>query len=79
SRHHEYFIKSLSTLTHFYFFNYICQLMLKFEQFDKGDYITSTPLYYALDWEGVISKRRKAASDVDGFKRIKQRSPLLFP
>lgn len=79
SRHHEYFIKSLPTLTHFYFFTYICQLMLKFEQFDKGDYITSTPLYYALDWEGVISKRRKAASDVDGFKRIKQRSPLLFP
>lgn len=79
SRHHEYFIKSLPTLTHFYFFTYICQLMLKFEQFDKGDYTTSTPLYYALDWEGVISKRRKAASDVDGFKRIKQRSPLLFP
>ncbi|WOZ38499.1 DNA phosphorothioation-dependent restriction protein DptG [Paenibacillus polymyxa] len=79
SRHHEYFIKSLPTLTHFYFFTYICQLMLKFEQFDKGDYTASTPLYYALDWEGVISKRRKAASDVDGFKRIKQRSPFLFP
>lgn len=79
SRHHEYFIKSLPTLTHFYFFTYICQLMLKFERFDKGDYTTSTPLYYALDWEGVISKRRKAASDMDGFKRIKQRAPLLFP
>ncbi|MFI2859251.1 DNA phosphorothioation-dependent restriction protein DptG [Paenibacillus sp. JSM ZJ436] len=79
SRHNEYFIKSLPFLTQFYFFNYVCQLLLKFEQFNNGDYTKSTPLYYALDWEGVISKRRKAASDTEGFKRIKQRAPLLFP
>lgn len=79
SHHHDFFIKSLPVLTHFYFFTYVCQLLLKFEQFEKADYTTATPLYYALDWEGVISKRRKAASDIEGFKRIKQRASLLFP
>nr|WP_280521443.1 DNA phosphorothioation-dependent restriction protein DptG [Paenibacillus mangrovi] len=79
SYHQDYFIKSLPTLTHFYFFTYVCQLLLKFEQFEKADYSSATPLYYALDWEGVISKRRKAASDLEGFKRIKQKAPLLFP
>ncbi|WP_072526603.1 DNA phosphorothioation-dependent restriction protein DptG, partial [Mycobacterium tuberculosis] len=54
-------------------------LLLKFEQFEKANYSVATPLYYALDWEGVISKRRKAASDIEGFKRIKEISPFLFP
>lgn len=50
---------------------YVCQLVVKFEQFDEADYTHSNPLYFALEWES-ISKRRKAADDLEGFRRIKR-------
>ncbi|MEH6908910.1 DNA phosphorothioation-dependent restriction protein DptG, partial [Neobacillus drentensis] len=36
------------------------------------------PLYFALEWES-ISKRRKAADEVEGFKYIKENAKNLFP
>ncbi|KIV56073.1 hypothetical protein AM501_20595 [Aneurinibacillus migulanus] len=77
SKFKDYFLSSFPILTHFYTFTYVCQLLLKFEQFDEADFSTSTPLYFALEWES-ISKRRKAADELEGFKRIKEKSPNLF-
>ncbi|HDX9588871.1 TPA: DNA phosphorothioation-dependent restriction protein DptG [Bacillus pseudomycoides] len=77
SEYKDYFLKSFPLLTHFYTFVYVCQLVLKFEQFDEADYSQSIPLYFALEWES-ISKRRKAADELEGFRRIKEKSPNLF-
>lgn len=77
SEYKDYFLKSFSLLTHFYTFMYVCQLVVKFEQFDEADYSQSIPLYFALEWES-ISKRRKAADDLEGFRRIKEKAPHLF-
>jgi DNA phosphorothioation-dependent restriction protein DptG len=57
---------------------YACQLLLKFEQFSEANYELIQPLYFALDWES-ISKRRKAADDLEGFRYIKGKSSNLFP
>ncbi|WJE71735.1 DNA phosphorothioation-dependent restriction protein DptG [Bacillus albus] len=73
----DYFLKSFSLLTHFYSFVYVCQLVIKFEQFDGADYSNTTPLYFALEWES-ISKRRKAADSLEGFTRVKEKAPNLF-
>lgn len=77
SEYKDYFLKSFQLLTHFYTFMYVCQLVVKFEQFDEADYSQSIPLYFALEWES-ISKRRKAADDLEGFRRIKEKAPNLF-
>ncbi|PEA78243.1 DNA phosphorothioation-dependent restriction protein DptG [Bacillus wiedmannii] len=73
----DYFLKSFSLLTQFYSFMYVCQLVMKFEQFDVADYSNATPLYFALEWES-ISKRRKAADSLEGFRRVKEKAPNLF-
>lgn len=78
SKHKEYFLNTFPLITRFYIFNYVCQLLLKFDAFDKADYSRTTPLYYALAWEGNIGKRRKAADDIEGFKRVRERSKFLF-
>lgn len=77
SQYKDYFLKSFPLLTHFYSFMYVCQLVVKFEQFDEADYTHSNHLYFALEWES-ISKRRKAADDLEGFRRIKDKAPNLF-
>ena len=65
-------------LTHYYIFMYICQLLIKFEEFADADYSQTRPIYFALEWE-VLSKRRKAADEIDGFKYIKEKQINLFP
>ncbi|PFI26428.1 DNA phosphorothioation-dependent restriction protein DptG [Bacillus cereus] len=77
SQYKDYFLKSFPLLTHFYSFMYVCQLVVKFEQFDEADYSYSNPLYFALEWES-ISKRRKSADDLEGFRRVKDKAPNLF-
>ena len=77
SRHQDYFLQMFGRLTHFYMMTYACQLLMKLEMFDKADYSKATPLYYALDWESV-SKRRKPASDLEGFKFIKEKANHFF-
>ncbi|MEB3055044.1 DNA phosphorothioation-dependent restriction protein DptG [Bacillus pseudomycoides] len=77
SEYKDYFLKSFPLLTHFYSFMYVCQLVMKFEQFDEANYSYSNPLYFALEWES-ISKRRTAADDLEGFRRIKEKAPNLY-
>ncbi|MYL64374.1 DNA phosphorothioation-dependent restriction protein DptG [Bacillus hwajinpoensis] len=77
SHHQEYFLQSFELLTHFYMMTYVCQLILKLERFESADYSEPSPLYYALDWESV-SKRRKPADELEGFKFIKDKSSNLF-
>ncbi|AZV62921.1 DNA phosphorothioation-dependent restriction protein DptG [Peribacillus frigoritolerans] len=78
SRYKDYFLTSFPILTHFYTFMYACQLIFKFEQFTEADFNSTQPLYFALEWES-ISKRRKVADELDGFKYIKGKSNNLFP
>jgi DNA phosphorothioation-dependent restriction protein DptG len=78
SRYKDYFLSSFPVLTHFYTLMYACQLLLKFEQFTKANFEELHPLYFALEWE-AISKRRKAADDLEGFKFIKGKARNLFP
>ncbi|NMH73562.1 DNA phosphorothioation-dependent restriction protein DptG [Bacillus sp. RO2] len=78
SKHKEYFLSTFALLTHFYVFMYASQLVLKFEQFSEANYDSIQPLYFALDWES-ISKRRKAADDLEGFRYVKGKSSNLFP
>ncbi|MFN7252934.1 MAG: DNA phosphorothioation-dependent restriction protein DptG [Anaerobacillus sp.] len=77
SKHKDYFLSTFPLLTHFYSFMYICQVLLKFERFEEADYSKADPLYFALEWES-ISKRRKPADELDGFKRVKDRAQNLF-
>jgi len=78
SKHKDYFLTSFPLITHYYVFMYICQLVFKFEQFINADYSKTQSFYFALDWES-ISKRREAASGLESFKAIKEKSENLFP
>lgn len=73
----DYFLSSFPLLTQFYAFMYICQLLWKFESFENADYKKLKPLYFALEWE-AISKRRKAVDEIEGYKRIRDKSQNLF-
>ncbi|MBM7691629.1 DNA phosphorothioation-dependent restriction protein DptG [Peribacillus deserti] len=77
SKYKDYFLTSFPLLTHYYVFMYACQLILKFEQFTEADFQKVQPLYFALEMES-ISKRRKAADELEGFKFIKDHSINLF-
>jgi len=77
SKHKDYFLKTFSLLTHFYTFIYACQLVLKFERFDKADYSKIDPLYFGLEWES-LNKRRKPADELEGFKRVREKESNLF-
>lgn len=77
SEHKDYFLKVFPLLTHFYTFMYCCQLILKFENYDLADYGKLDPLYFGLEWES-LNKRRKPVDDLEGFKRIKERSINIF-
>ncbi|KRF01093.1 hypothetical protein ASG89_26150 [Paenibacillus sp. Soil766] len=76
SKYQDYFLSNFTLLTHFYSFMYICQLLLKFERFEKGEYSEASTIYFALEWEAV-SKRRKA-SEAEGFQGLKKKLPHLF-
>jgi DNA phosphorothioation-dependent restriction protein DptG len=78
SKHKDYFLASFPLLTHFYTLMYAMQLIFKFNQFTSADFKEITPLYFALEWE-AISKRRKAADGVNGYKFIKENAKSLFP
>lgn len=77
SNHRDYFLQSFALLTHFYYFLYVYQLILKFDRFENGDYSKIDPLYYALDWE-QLNKRRKTTEDLTGFKFVKEKESDLF-
>ncbi|MGO4890412.1 DNA phosphorothioation-dependent restriction protein DptG [Anaerobacillus sp. MEB173] len=77
SNHRDYFLEHYPILAQYYYFLYLTQLTLKFSQYDKADYQKVDPLYFALDWES-INKRRKAASDLEGYKRLRHKSSELF-
>lgn len=78
SKHKDYFLTTFPILTHFYTFMYACQLIIKFEQFEEADVDSTRALYFTLEWESM-SKHRKAASELEGFKYIKEKSINLFP
>ncbi|KKK39218.1 hypothetical protein WQ57_05500 [Mesobacillus campisalis] len=78
SKYKDYFLTSFPVLTQYYIFMYVCQLIIKFDQFADGNLEEIQPLYFALDWES-INKRRKAANELEGFRMIKTKSPHLFP
>lgn len=78
SKFKDYFLTSFPVLTHYYVFMYVCQLIFKFEQFTEADFEKVQPLYFALEWES-LSKRRKAADPLEGFKYIKENASNLFP
>ncbi|UGB33147.1 DNA phosphorothioation-dependent restriction protein DptG [Metabacillus sp. B2-18] len=77
SHHKDYFLKTFSLLTHFYTFIYACQLVLKFDRFDKADYSKVDPLFFGLEWES-LNKRRKPADELEGFKRVREKESNLF-
>ncbi|WP_141333661.1 DNA phosphorothioation-dependent restriction protein DptG, partial [Brevibacillus agri] len=58
-------------------FMYVCQLLAKFDAFEKANYQTASPFYFALEWESM-SKRRKAAEDFNSFRWIKENASDLF-
>ncbi len=78
SKHKEYFIQSFPLLTHYYTFMYVCQLVYNFEQFEKGEMDEVFPFYFAFEWES-ITKRRKVADPIQGFKYIQDNEMNLFP
>lgn len=78
SKYKDYFLTAFPILTHYYVFMYVCQLLIKFEQFTEADYEKVRPLYFALEWES-LSRRRKAADDLEGFKYIKEKHIHIFP
>ena len=78
SQYKEYFLTSFPLLTHYYAFMYACQLVVKFERFTDTSFESAHPLYFTLEWESV-SKRRKAADELEGLKYIKEKSMNLFP
>lgn len=78
SKHKEYFLTSFPLLTRFYTFTYVCQLLLKLDDFENANMSNALPLYYALEWEGNISKRRDPAGEIQGYRRIRERSKYLF-
>jgi DNA phosphorothioation-dependent restriction protein DptG len=77
AKHKDYFLEHFPLLVHFYFFVYVCQLTIKFDQFEASDLEKIEPLYFALEWES-INKRRKAADELEGYKRVKNRASNLF-
>lgn len=78
SKHKEYFIQAFPQLTHYYAFMYASQLLWNFEQYERGDMTEVFPFYYAFEWES-ITKRRKAADPLEGYKFIQERAENLFP
>lgn len=77
SKHRDYFLSHFQIITNFYMFMYVCQLALKFEEYTKADYSKASPLYFALDWE-AMNKRREATGDLQGYKRVRNKSENLF-
>ncbi|MFY4775834.1 DNA phosphorothioation-dependent restriction protein DptG [Metabacillus sp. RGM 3146] len=78
SKFKDYFISAFPVLTHFYAFMYASQLIIKFEQFTKGSFDQVQPIYFSLDWE-ALSKRRRAAEEIQSYKYIKASAKHLFP
>jgi DNA phosphorothioation-dependent restriction protein DptG len=77
AKYKDYFLEHFPLLVHFYFFLYTCQLTIKLDQFNQTNMDEIEPLYFAMEWES-INKRRKAADEVEGYKRVKSRAPHLF-
>ncbi|WP_227939015.1 DNA phosphorothioation-dependent restriction protein DptG [Alkalihalobacillus deserti] len=77
SKYRDYFLEHYPLLVHYYFFLYVTQLTLKFDEFESADYAQVQPLYFGLEWES-INKRRKAASEMEGYKRLKDKAKHLF-
>ncbi|WP_188207539.1 DNA phosphorothioation-dependent restriction protein DptG [Alkalibacillus aidingensis] len=78
SKYKDYFLTAFPLITHYYVFMYACQLVVKFEQFTEANYEQLDPLYFSLEWES-LSKRRKAAGELESFKFIKGKLVNLFP
>lgn len=78
SKHKEYFIQAFPQLTHYYAFMYASQLLWNFEQYERGSMREVFPFYYAFDWESV-TKRRKVANSLVGYKFIQEKAENLFP
>lgn len=78
SKFKDYFLTSFPLITHFYVFMYTCQLVVKFERFGTANYEKLDSLYFSLEWES-LSKRRKAADDLESFRYIKDNLDNLFP
>src|SRR5690606_585457 len=57
---------------------YATQLLWNLEQYEKGDMKEVFPFYYAFEWES-ITRRRKAADPLEGYKFIQERAENLFP
>ncbi|UJF32663.1 DNA phosphorothioation-dependent restriction protein DptG [Paenibacillus hexagrammi] len=78
SKHKDYFLNAFPMITRFYIFMYVCQLILKFDRFYEADYEKLTAIYFALDWEVGVGKRREATNELEGYKRIKDKAKYLF-
>ncbi|KOF08735.1 hypothetical protein AC739_18635 [Planococcus glaciei] len=78
SKHKEYFIQAFPQLTHYYAFMYACQFLWNLERYEKGSMTEVFPFYFAFEWES-ITKRRKAAHPLEGYKFIQERAENLFP
>lgn len=76
-KHKDYLINNLEIFLNYYTFMYSIQCLLKFEKFIDGKYFETQPLYFALDWEAV-TKKRSVASNLLGYKLIKEYAPNLF-
>ncbi|WP_084243803.1 DNA phosphorothioation-dependent restriction protein DptG [Planomicrobium okeanokoites] len=78
TKHKEYFIQAFPMITNHYAFMYTCQLLWNLEQYERGNMTEVYPFHYAFEWES-ITKRRKAAHPMMGYKFIQERAENLFP
>lgn len=77
-KHKDYFIANIEILINYYTFMYAIQCLRKFGKFTKGNFNEIEPLYFALEWEAV-TKKRLVASNLHGYKIVKELADELFP
>ncbi|KGX87015.1 DNA phosphorothioation-dependent restriction protein DptG [Pontibacillus litoralis] len=73
--HKEYFVENVNLFLAYYYFYYITQLTLKFNQMFNASYVNENKMVYLLDWEGASKSR---PSYKFGYQKIKHSSASLI-
>jgi DNA phosphorothioation-dependent restriction protein DptG len=74
-QNNEFYLKHVEDLFKYYYFHYLSQLVLRFNNFgvDNGEV---KPLYYTLEWETLSETRLSSHSP--SWKNLDSYSPFLF-
>lgn len=73
-----YFNEIFSLFTNYYIFAYCCQIIYNFGELQGDHYNDTKAFYYSLEWESLRNSRQAANGQLS-YKRIQERSTLLFP